>query len=582
MAELRATTAEYAALVLAVAAVAGSAIGGVWLRAQAGPARQRWLELLAGLQRADSPWVRIPASVDEDRLLGGLDLGATLSAGKPVLQKGLLPAANGGCVELRMAERQSAATASALCGMLDHGALQLERDGFSESLMVDSCVVACDEALADDEPLDARLADRLGLVCALDAVPTALIGVLETPVGIDQARHQWRHVVADDADIAELQRIADALHISSPRPVRAVLATSRVLAALHGLSALDSQSVLDAAALCLISRVPGALQQLLSPPPEASESDATQDPPQSPEASEADADAQSTGPKPEEIAAATAAVLPDQLLAGLATEQARHAKQRAGGKANSEVEGGLRGKPMPSRGGLPRGGRRLDVLATLKAAAPWQKLRGGELGHLRVQRDDLKVRRFTEQTRTTTIFIVDASGSAAVQRLAETKGAIELLLAECYVRRDQVALVAFRGAGAEILLPATRSLVRAKRALASLPGGGGTPLAAGLRVATQVADAAFKRGETPVLVLLSDGRGNITLDGDADPSLATEQALAVAGELAVRGYLALAIDTGRRPSARSKKLAEAMQARYLALPHAGADEVNAAVREVAA
>ena len=106
---------------------------------------------------------------------------------------------------------------------------------------------------------------------------------------------------------------------------------------------------------------------------------------------------------------------------------------------------------------------------------------------------------------------MDASGSSALHRLAEAKGAIELLLASCYVRRDRVALVAFRGQSAELLLPPTRSLVRAKRSLASLPGGGGTPLAAGIDVSLLLADAVQRRGGTPTIVLLTDGRANVCL-----------------------------------------------------------------------
>jgi magnesium chelatase subunit D len=117
-----------------------------------------------------------------------------------------------------------------------------------------------------------------------------------------------------------------------------------------------------------------------------------------------------------------------------------------------------------------------------------------------VRRDDFRVQRLRERRETTTVFVVDASGSAALHRLAEAKGAIELLLAECYVRRDRVALIAFRGrpgaAGAELLLPPTRSLVRAKRSLADLPGGGGTPLAHGLDAARALAEDVSRRGGT--------------------------------------------------------------------------------------
>ena len=85
------------------------------------------------------------------------------------------------------------------------------------------------------------------------------------------------------------------------------------------------------------------------------------------------------------------------------------------------------------------------------------------------------------------------------------------------MRRDQVALIAFRGRGAELLLPPTRSLVRAKRSLAGLPGGGGTPLAAGIDAALALADAGAPRGGTPVVVLLTDGRANIARDGAPRP-----------------------------------------------------------------
>ena len=117
-------------------------------------------------------------------------------------------------------------------------------------------------------------------------------------------------------------------------------------------------------------------------------------------------------------------------------------------------------------------------------AAPWQPLRrtmaGADPGRVIVTPEDFRVRQYRQKREKVVIFCVDASGSAALTRLAETKGAIELMLAEAYVRREQVALIAFRGDKAEILLPPTRSLVQAKRRLAALPGGGGTPLASGL------------------------------------------------------------------------------------------------------
>ena len=155
------------------------------------------------------------------------------------------------------------------------------------------------------------------------------------------------------------------------------------------------------------------------------------------------------------------------------------------------------------------------MIETLRAAAPWQKLRQREAAKLALQplqsslgqapsrqriyvrREDFHVTRFKQVGQTTTLFVVDASGSSALNRLAEAKGAVELLLADCYVRRDRVSVLAFRGKTAELLLPPTRSLARAKRSLAGLPGGGGTPLATAIDAACELANQIRRRGETP-------------------------------------------------------------------------------------
>jgi magnesium chelatase subunit D len=216
---------------------------------------------------------------------------------------------------------------------------------------------------------------------------------------------------------------------------------------------------------------------------------------------------------------AARAAIPAGLLASLALAEAAAARAAAGGRMGARREARLRGRPAGTRPGLPRDGARLALVDTLRAAAPWQRLRGRESpqagAHSRIalRASDFRVSRLQERAETTTVFAIDASGSAALHRLAEAKGAVELLLADCYVRRDRVAVLAFRGRVAELLLPPTRSLVRARRSLAGLPGGGGTPLAAGIDAATALADATRRRGGTPVVVLLTDGRANVALDG---------------------------------------------------------------------
>jgi magnesium chelatase subunit D len=231
----------------------------------------------------------------------------------------------------------------------------------------------------------------------------------------------------------------------------------------------------------------------------------------------------------------------------------------------------------------------LQLIETLKAAAPWQRLRRGDGGALLdapasrilVRRDDFRVVVFKQRTGTTTIFVVDASGSAALQRLAETKGAVELLLADCYVRRDKVALIAFRGRSAELLLPPTNSLVRARRCLAGLPGGGGTPLACGIDAAVALAETVSRSGQTPILTLLTDGRANIARDGGAGRARAHDDALASAARVRAAGLTALLLDTSPRPNETARQIAAAMQARYVPLPYADAVSLSKAVRATA-
>ncbi|HYI70493.1 MAG TPA: VWA domain-containing protein, partial [Skermanella sp.] len=240
------------------------------------------------------------------------------------------------------------------------------------------------------------------------------------------------------------------------------------------------------------------------------------------------------------------------------------------------------GRPAGVRRANPGPGLRLNLIETLRAAAPWQKIRrrgdDADPSRIRIMRDDFRITRLKQRVRTTTIFVVDASGSAASERLAEAKGAVELLLADCYVRRDEVALLAFRGKDAELLLPPTRSLVRAKRSLAGLPGGGGTPLAAGIDAAAALADAIRRRGGTPALVILTDGRANIARGGTAGRAAAEADALDAARSVRGASFKALVIDTSARPEPAARRLADAMAAPYLPLPRADAGAISRSIR----
>jgi magnesium chelatase subunit D len=297
---------------------------------------------------------------------------------------------------------------------------------------------------------------------------------------------------------------------------------------------------------------------------------------------------------------AAKAAIPAGLLAMLQSQMVQGQRQTSVSRAGKERRSPRGGRPAGSRSGDPRRGGRLDLVATLRTAAPWQTVRqrersahsgvagagladaiGSQLGAVRrieVRRSDFAIRRFKEKTGTVLIFAVDASGSAAVARLAEAKGAVELLLADCYARRDEVAVLSFRGKTAELLLPPTRALARAKRALSDLPGGGGTPLAAALDAARELATGARRRGREPAIVLLTDGRGNVARDGATGRAAGEADALLAARALRELNVGMLVIDTSARPQVQAGQLAQALLARYVALPYADARKLSVVVR----
>jgi magnesium chelatase subunit D len=267
-------------------------------------------------------------------------------------------------------------------------------------------------------------------------------------------------------------------------------------------------------------------------------------------------------------------VLPPGILEALDGGLGRSAGGRGAGKVQN---GSRRGRPFGTRRGDARRGERLNILETLRAAAPWQRLRrdlSPDRRGLHIRKQDFRVYRCKKRSESTAVFLVDASGSAAFQRLAEAKGAVEIILADCYVRRDKVALIAFRGRCADTLLPPTRSLQRARRSLAALPGGGGTPLAAGLDAGALIADKVRRSGGVPLLVLLTDGRANIARDGQADRACAMADAEGSARAIRLAGYRSMVIDVSARPDDAARQVARWLGANYLPLPMADAGRIS--------
>ncbi len=580
--------------------------GGIVVHACAGPVRDRWLADLRAFLSAGVPWRILPVHVDAERLLGGIDLAATLQRGRPVAQRGVLAESDGGVVLMAMAERAAEATVAQIAAALDQGEVVCARDGIELREPARFGVVALDESGDDDERVSPVLRDRCAFQVELRDIAWRELAALDASTAgheLVAAQARYPRVVASDAVVEALCVAAIALGVMSIRASLFAVRVARLSAALAGRDEVAAEDAAIAARLVLGPRA----TRLPAPPQEASEADApppadgvpdeSVDDARADDANDAD-DARDDAAADERepsasadalddvVLAAAAAAIPPGLLARLAALGAAGPSRGAAGRAGALQKSRQRGRPAGVRRDRPRAGTRLDLIATLRAAVPWQRVRGrmsqadsnGVATPLRIRVEDFHVGRFKQRGRTTTIFAVDASGSSALHRLAEAKGAVELLLADCYVRRDSVAVIGFRGRAAELLLPPTRSLVRAKRSLSELPGGGGTPLAAGLDAAREAALAVRRRGETPIVVILSDGRANVARDGSPGRPQAEADARLAARHLRDDGVTVLFVDTSPQPHPLARELAEAMGARYLPLPHADASSLSAVVQ----
>lgn len=533
-----------AALALKLLALDPQGLGGAVIRMRASPAR----DALLGGFKPDLPIRKLPVSMSDEQLFGGIDLGATLAASHVVENAGFFQHP---CIALiPMAERCPTALAAKLSSLADQALTQ----GF----------LALDEGIEADERVPDAIADRCAFhICPEGRAPAT---TPDTPAPDTQ--------ISTDAALTQLTLLAARFGIASLRAPTLAMKAARAHAKLMGRDQLYACDIATAAALVYPHRATLVPQD---EQPEDSE------PPPPPDTDEEDGQGQDTDqdmslPDTDMLIEAVKSLLPQGLLDGLVAPGTT--LQAGGAGAGQKRTSNRRGRPLPSRPGRLDGTSRIDLIATLRAAAPWQPLRRQhqpDRQGLLIRPSDIRLKRYQEQSDRLLIFCVDASGSAAVSRLGEAKGAIELLLAEAYASRDQVALISFRGTEAEVLLPPTRSLVQTKRRLSALPGGGGTPLAAGLQTALLLALQSRAKGMTPTVILITDGRANIALDGTANRAQAGADATRMAGAVRAAGIAGLVIDMSNRPQPALAALGHTLCAPYIALPRADAHRLTGAV-----
>lgn len=589
---------EEAVMAASLFAVDPVGLGGIAVASKYGPVRDSWMDFLRSIVPGWAPFRKLPLYAADERLFGGLDLAATLARGKPVAERGLLAEMDRGFLVIPSAERMESGLASRLGLVIDAGAVHVEREAASLMHPARFGVIALDESESgDDETPPAALLERLGLRIDLTDVTWRDVGLSDTTLEeIEAAQARLPKVVVPDNIIAGLVSAAVSFGIQTLRaPVFAVRA-ARASAALAGRDEANEEDAGLAAMFVLApraTRMPEPMEDQAppEPPPPEPQDDKEEDGKGGGESGENETAPEDDKALTDMIIAAAAAAMPKEMLVKAAAKPFRVPPSAPMGKAGAERTNAARGRPAGVRRGMPKPGSPLSLLETLRAAAPWQKIRksmldkaigaGGRLDRIEVRSDDFRIKRLKARSQTATIFAVDASGSAAMQRLAETKGAVELLLAECYIRRDQVALVAFRGTRAEILLPPTRSLTRAKKSLAALAGGGGTPLASGIDAAGALALNIRRRGISPLVVFLTDGKANIAADGKPGRERAQNDANTAGRRLRAEGIATILVDTSPRPQVQAEKLAQEMAARYVPMPYANAAAISKAAKMAA-
>ena len=540
---------------LAALAVDPNGLKGLCLRARAGPVRQSFETAMARIGGAQR---RIHPDLSDTQLFGGLDVSASLAEQRLVRQKGL---SDTPCLLiLTMAERTRSGLAARLGQILDS-----DRG---------HALVMLDEGVDPDERAPAALRERLAFEIDLDGLSYAEAGRgIPGADAISAARERLPRVKPGQEHLEHLTAIATHFGIQSLRAPLLALRAALALAALDGRDMTSDEDIREAAELVYAPRAtrlpePSAEPEPPSPeePQESPDDDTTRDGPLSNAVLE------------DMVIAAVAAQLPKDLLERAAVAAPARGNFRGSG-AGARRKGNRRGRPLPSRAGRLDGQSRIDIIATLRIAAPFQTLRRRvdlPMKRVFIHPSDIRLRRFEDKSDRLLIFAVDASGSSAMARMAEAKGAVELMLAQAYAKRDQVSLVSFRGDEADLLLPPTRSLVQAKRRLSALPGGGGTPLAAGILAAADLAEAGRAHGLSPSLILLTDGRANVALSGEGGRDQARADAENSAGQVRRLGLPSVVIDTAARPGQEGAALASWLGAHYLALPRADAHRISAA------